>query len=302
MLKVQEVSMAYGDFVAVKKVSFTIKPGEIFGLLGTNGAGKTTTFRMIMGLLKPREGYVTFFDEPVSYEHVNQIGYMIEERSLLTKITVKDLILYFGQLKDMNKEDILTRLDYWLKRFDIESYKFKKIKELSKGNQQKIQFIASVINNPKLLILDEPFSGLDPINTMLFVDAIRDFQKEGTMVIFSSHQLDRVEAFCENIVVLEKGEVILEGPIKEIKKTYQKLNIKVIAEGLDIAAIQALEGVLEVTSDAQSTIIKVASEAYVNDVFNIVSKAKKVLTFDVMEPALSEIFISKVRGASHEKA
>jgi len=302
MLKVHEVSMAYGDFVAVKKVSFTIKPGEIFGLLGTNGAGKTTTFRMIMGLLKPRAGYVTFFDEPVSYEHVNQIGYMIEERSLLTKITVKDLILYFGQLKDMNKEDILTRLDYWLKRFDIESYKLKKIKELSKGNQQKIQFIASVINNPKLLILDEPFSGLDPINTMLFVEAIRDFQKQGTMVVFSSHQLDRVEAFCENIVVLEKGEVILEGPIKDIKRKYQKLNIKVIAEGLDIDAIQALEGVIEVTNDRQSITVKVASENYVSDVFNIVSKATKVLTFDVMEPALSEIFISKVRGAKNEKA
>jgi ABC-2 type transport system ATP-binding protein len=302
MLKVHEVSMAYGDFVAVKKVSFTIKPGEIFGLLGTNGAGKTTTFRMIMGLLKPRAGYVTFFDESVSYEHVNQIGYMIEERSLLTKITVKDLILYFGQLKDMNKEDILTRLDYWLKRFDIESYKLKKIKELSKGNQQKIQFIASVINNPKLLILDEPFSGLDPINTMLFVEAIKDFQKQGTMVVFSSHQLDRVEAFCENIVVLEKGEVILEGPIKDIKRKYQKLNIKVIAEGLDIDAIQALEGVIEVTNDRQSITVKVASENYVSDVFNIVSKATKVLTFDVMEPALSEIFISKVRGAKNEKA
>lgn len=302
MLKVHEVMMTYGDFVAVKKVSFTIKPGEIFGLLGTNGAGKTTTFRMIMGLLKPKEGYVTFFDEPVSYEHVNQIGYMIEERSLLVKETVKDLILYFGQLKDMKKEDILTRLDYWLKRFDIESYKLKKIKELSKGNQQKIQFIASVINNPKLLILDEPFSGLDPINTMLFVDAIRDFQKEGTMVIFSSHQLDQVEAFCENIVVLEKGEVILEGPIRTIKKKYQKLNIKVIADGLDASVFNTIEGVLDVTGDKHAWIVKVASEEHVQSVFDIVSKSKSVKTFDVMEPPLSEIFISRVRGESHEKA
>lgn len=300
MLKVNQVTMAYGDFVAVKDVSFTIKPGEIFGLLGTNGAGKTTTFRMIMGLLKPRSGTVSYFGESVGYEHVNTIGYMIEERSLLTKITVKELILYFGQLKDMKKEIILERLDYWLNRFDIQSYKHKKIKELSKGNQQKIQFIASVINNPKLLILDEPFSGLDPINTMLFVDAIRDFQKQGVMVIFSSHQLDQVEAFCENIVVLEKGEVILEGPIKKIKKAYQKLNIKVIAESLDVDHIKKLPGVLNVTREASALMVKIASEEVIGDVFNVVSKAKKVKTFDVMEPPLSEIFVSKVTGMKHE--
>ena len=300
MLNVSQVTMAYGDFIAVKNVSFTIKPGEIFGLLGTNGAGKTTTFRMIMGLLKPKSGKVTYFGEQVGYEHVNTIGYMIEERSLLTKITVKELIVYFGQLKEMKKDVILTRLDYWLKRFDIESYKNKKIKELSKGNQQKIQFIASVINNPKLLILDEPFSGLDPINTKLFVEAIRDFQKEGTMVIFSSHQLDQVEAFCENIVVLEKGEVILEGPIKTIKKTYQKLNIKVIADGLDLQTIKAIQGVISVTEDAQAYIVKVSSEEIIQDVFNEVSKANKVMTFDVMEPPLSEIFISKVTGKDNE--
>lgn len=300
MLVVNQVTMAYGDFVAVKDVSFTIKPGEIFGLLGTNGAGKTTTFRMIMGLLKPKSGNVSYFGESVGYEHVNTIGYMIEERSLLTKITLKDLILYFGQLKEIKKEVILSRLDYWLKRFDIESYKHKKIKELSKGNQQKIQFIASVINNPKLLILDEPFSGLDPINTMLFVEAIRDFQKEGTMVIFSSHQLDQVETFCENIVVLEKGEVILEGPIKAIKKAYQKLNIKVIAQGLDMTKIQAIEGVLNIAEEGHAIIIKVASEKAVKDVFNEVSKANHVMTFDVMEPPLSEIFISKVTGKTYE--
>jgi ABC-2 type transport system ATP-binding protein len=300
MLNVSQVTMAYGDYIAVKNVSFTIKPGEIFGLLGTNGAGKTTTFRMIMGLLKPKSGMVTYFGEQVGYEHVNTIGYMIEERSLLTKITVKELIVYFGQLKEMKKDVILTRLDYWLKRFDIESYKNKKIKELSKGNQQKIQFIASVINNPKLLILDEPFSGLDPINTKLFVEAIRDFQKEGTMVIFSSHQLDQVEAFCENIVVLEKGEVILDGPIKTIKKAYQKLNIKVIADGLDLQTIKAIQGVISVTEDAQAHIVKVSSEEIIQDVFNEVSKANKVMTFDVMEPPLSEIFISKVTGKDNE--
>lgn len=300
MLDVKNVAMSYGDVKAVQNLSFTIKPGEIFGLLGTNGAGKTTTFRMIMGLIKPKEGSISYFNHDVSYDDVNTIGYMIEERSLLTKITVKELMMYLGQLKDVTKEDIETRLDYWLERFDITSYKMKKVKELSKGNQQKIQFIAALINNPKLLILDEPFSGLDPINTEIFVSAIRDFQKQGAMVIFSSHQLDHVESFCEKIVVLEKGNVILEGPIQEIKAVYQKLNIKIKAKNIDIAGIKSIQGVLQVDEQPHALMVKVASKEIVKDVFNIVKTYEDVMTFDVLEPPLSEIFIDKVKN--HEKA
>lgn len=300
MLDVKNVAMSYGDVKAVQNLSFTIKPGEIFGLLGTNGAGKTTTFRMIMGLIKPKEGSISYFNHDVSYDDVNTIGYMIEERSLLTKITVKELMMYLGQLKDVTKEDIETRLDYWLERFDITSYKMKKVKELSKGNQQKIQFIAALINNPKLLILDEPFSGLDPINTEIFVSAIRDFQKQGAMVIFSSHQLDHVESFCEKIVVLEKGNVILEGPIQEIKAVYQKLNIKIKAKHIDIADIKSIQGVLQVDEQPHALMVKVASKEIVKDVFNVVKTYEDVMTFDVLEPPLSEIFIDKVKN--HEKA
>ena len=224
---------------------------------------------------------------------------MIEERSLLTKVTVKDLMMYLGQLKDVSKEDIETRLDYWLERFGISSYKTKKVKELSKGNQQKIQFIAALINNPKLLILDEPFSGLDPINTEIFVSAIRDFQKQGAMVIFSSHQLDHVESFCEKIVVLEKGKVILEGPIQEIKEAYQKLNIKIKAKNIDIDVIQSIEGVINVDVQPHATMVKVSSKDRVKDVFNYIKTCDDVMTFDVLEPPLSEIFIDKVKN--HEK-
>lgn len=300
MLIVDHIRMSYGNVEAVKDLSFTIKPGEIFGLLGTNGAGKTTTFRMIMGLLKPHHGFISFFGETVTYEHINEIGYMIEERSLLTKITVKDLMLYFGQLKNVDKETILKRLDYWLERFKISHYKLKKIKELSKGNQQKIQFIAAIINNPKLLILDEPFSGLDPINTELFVDVIRDFQKQGSMVIFSSHQLDQIETFCESIVVLEKGRVILNGRVKDIKKAYQKLHIKIQANDVDIKHIQSIEGVLDIKEASNYLYVSVASESIIKPVFDIVSKANDVRIFDVMEPSLSEVFIHEVKR--HEKA
>jgi ABC-2 type transport system ATP-binding protein len=299
MLEVKNVAMSYGEVKAVQNVSFTIRPGEIFGLLGTNGAGKTTTFRMIMGLIQPKEGSIFYFDHHVSYEDVNSIGYMIEERSLLTKVTVKDLMMYLGQLKDVSKEDIETRLDYWLQRFDILSYKTKKVKELSKGNQQKIQFIASIINNPKLLILDEPFSGLDPINTEIFVGVIRDFQKQGAMVIFSSHQLDHVESFCEKIIVLEKGKVILEGPIQDIKTSYRKMNIKIKAKNIDIDTMKAIDGVVQIDVQPNATMVKVASKDVVADVFNYIKTCDDVMTFDVLEPPLSEIFIDKVKN--HEK-
>jgi ABC-2 type transport system ATP-binding protein len=295
MLEVNNVDLKYGDFTAVKDLSFTIEPGEIFGLLGTNGAGKTTTFRVIMGLLKPSKGEVLYFGDQVGYHNVDEIGYMIEERSLLTKITVKELMFYFGQLKSMDKDTILKRLDYWLEYFDITEYKDKKIKELSKGNQQKIQFITAIINDPKLLVLDEPFSGLDPINTNLFVKAVRKFQKEGKMIVFSSHQLDHVESFCEKIIVLEKGEAIIQGDIKQVKKDFMKLTINIIAD-VDTDHLNTLEGVYHVEENSDKVIVKIESEDYIQGIFDYVKTCKNVSLFDVEQASLSEIFIAKVGG------
>jgi len=299
MLDVKNVQLNYGDFVAVKDLSFTLKSGEIFGLLGTNGAGKTTTFRVIMGLLTPSKGDVLYFGENVGYHNVDEIGYMIEERSLLTKVTVKELMLYFGQLKSMDKLTILKRLDHWLKYFEIEDYKDKKVKELSKGNQQKIQFIAAILNDPKLLVLDEPFSGLDPINTELFVKVIRQFQEEGKMIIFSSHQLDRVESFCEKIIVLEKGEVIIDGYIKDVKRDFKKLTINISAD-INIEELKALPGVYHTEKNATKVTVKVESEDYIQGVFDYVKTCKNVTLFDVEQANLSEIFIAKVGGSRAE--
>jgi len=295
MLKVNNVVLKYDDFVAVNDLSFTIKPGEIFGLLGTNGAGKTTTFRVIMGLLDPSEGEVLYFGDKVGYHNVDEIGYMIEERSLLTKITVKELLLYFGQLKSMDKELIIKRLDYWLDYFDITEYKDKKIKELSKGNQQKIQFISAIINDPKLLVLDEPFSGLDPINTDLFVKAVRKFQDEGKMIVFSSHQLDHVESFCERIVVLEKGEAIIQGDIKQVKKDFEKLTINIKAD-VEIDKLESLPGVYKVTNNSDKISVKIESDNYVKGIFDYVKSCENVTLFDVEQASLSEIFVDKVGG------
>lgn len=296
MLEVNNVELRYGDFIAVHHLNFSIKPGEIFGLLGTNGAGKTTTFRVIMGLLEPSKGTVRYFGETVGYHNVDEIGYMIEERSLLTKLTVKELLLYFGQLKSMPKPLIIKRLDYWLEYFDILEYKDKKIKELSKGNQQKIQFISAIINEPKLLVLDEPFSGLDPINTKLFVRVIREFQEKGAMIVFSSHQLDHVESFCEKIVVLEKGQAIIEGYIKQVKDDFEKLTINIDAD-VDIDVLSQLSGVYEVKSNTNGLQVKIESNEYIQNVFDYVKTCKNIMLFEVEQASLSEIFVAKVGGA-----
>jgi len=210
MLKVEHVTKYYDNVLAVDNLSFEVKDGEIFGLLGVNGAGKTTTFRMIIGLLEPTEGKVLLNDHPINYDVTDEIGFLTEERSLLTKLTVEEQIIYYGKLKGMKEEKILEELDIWLKKFHIEEYRNRKIKELSKGNQQKVQFISAVINNPKLLILDEPFSGLDPINVEMFMNAIKEFQKRGSSIIFSSHRMEHVELFCEKLVILVKGKSVLK--------------------------------------------------------------------------------------------
>lgn len=299
MLEVRNVKKNYGDFTAVNNLSFTIKPGEVFGLLGTNGAGKTTTFKMIMGLLDPTEGKILLDGHPITFNDANEIGYMIEERSLLTKLKVRELVTHYARLKNLSVEEIETRLDYWLKRFNVEHYKDKKISTLSKGNQQKIQFITSIINNPKLLILDEPFSGLDPLNTLKFVEVIRDFQKKGTMIIFSTHQIDHVESFCENLIVIEKGETVLSGEISTIKEDYKKHNILLIAENVDKDKLLEIEGVYDVIEDADQWVIKILEDRYAAGVFKYVKTLNNVKRFDVEQAKLSEIFIDKV-GEAYE--
>ena len=299
MLKVENVTKYYGDFLAVDNLSFEVKDGEIFGLLGVNGAGKTTTFRMIIGLLDKTSGTITLDGKPIDYTQTDKIGFLTEERSLLLKLTVLEQAIYYGVLKGMSESAIEKKLDELLERFNIKEYKNRKLKELSKGNQQKVQFITAIINDPKLLILDEPFSGLDPINVQLFMDVIMDLKKKGTSIIFSSHRMEHVELFCEKLVILVHGKPVLQGYLKDIKKQYRKKNIHIIGD-VDTKALEQIDGVLKVTSNPEEIIVQIASDDKPQNVFKYITTCQNITKFDVEDATLNEIFIEKV-GEAYEK-
>ncbi len=299
MLEVKNVTKYYGDFKAVDNLSFTVKEGEIFGLLGVNGAGKTTTFRMIMGLLDPTEGEITLDGKKIDYSVTDQIGFLTEERSLLTKLTVKEQCIFYGHLKGMKEKDILKRMRELLTKFSISDYENKKIKELSKGNQQKIQFITAILNQPKLLILDEPFSGLDPFNVELFKKEIVEMSKNGSIIIFSSHRMEHVELFCKKLVIILKGKTVLEGYLSDIKEKYRKKDIFIKGD-VSKKELEQIPGVVEIIEKADELEVKIESKEIASKVFDVVSKSKNITKFMIEEPSLNEIFVSKV-GESFEK-
>ena len=306
MLKVENVTKYYDKFKAVDNLSFEVEEGEIFGLLGINGAGKTTTFRMIMGLLEPTSGNITLDGKKIDYSQTDKIGFLTEERSLLTKLTVKEQVLFYGNLKGMEDKDILEKLDKLLdkfyakeKDFDKEKFLNKKIKELSKGNQQKVQFITAIIHEPKLLILDEPFSGLDPFNVELFKDEIKEMAKKGSIIIFSSHRMEHVELFCKKLVVLMRGKSVLEGDLKKIKENYRKKNI-IVNGDFDKEEIKKIKGVVSVTKIGTDYEIKIDNIDVSKDVFKVISKSKDINIYVIEEPSLNEIFVTKV-GESYEE-
>lgn len=298
MLQVKNIVKYYGDNKAVDNLSFDVKNGEIFGLLGENGAGKTTTFRIIMGLLDATEGEALLDGKKIDYSITDKIGFVTEERSLLTKMTVKEQLIFYGVLKDMKEQEIEEELEKWLHFFQIESYENRKIKELSKGNQQKIQFISAIIHHPKLLILDEPFTGLDPINVELMKKAIYKLQKEGCSIIFSSHQMEHIENFCEKLIILVKGKAIVDGYVRDIKKEYKKKNVLLRGENLPLKEIEKIKGVISITKVKDEYEVKIEEESIAPKIFQKVKNCN-ITKYDVTEPTLNEIFIAKV-GEVHE--
>ncbi|MBR1749020.1 MAG: ATP-binding cassette domain-containing protein [Bacilli bacterium] len=299
MLKVSHLSKSYGDLKAVDDLSFEVQDGEIYGLLGVNGAGKTTTFRMIVGLLQPDCGEVLLNDKKIDYSMVSQIGFLTEERSLFTKMTVEEQVYYFARLKGMKKKKISIELDQWLTRLDIQEYKNKRIKELSKGNQQKIQFICALIHHPKLLLLDEPFTGLDPFNVTVLMSILKELAREGTMIIFSSHRMEHVEVFCNRLLILVEGKNILSGTLKSIKENYKKKKIYLSGK-VSFKQLKDIEGVESIEKNENEYVLEVASSKVVKEVFHIVKQSEVLDKFMVEDASLNDIFVSKVGELKHE--
>lgn len=297
-LIIDSVTKRFGSFTAVDGINFNIPENEIFGFLGANGAGKTTTFRMILGLLDLSEGKITWNGKPVDYSVSSKIGYLPEERGLYPKLKVSEQIVYLARLRGMNKATTLKELDYWLERFKITDYKHKKVEELSKGNQQKIQFIASIIHKPKLLIMDEPFSGLDPVNVDLLKEAVIELKNSGITIVFSSHRMEHVEELCENLCIMDKGKPVVHGKLKEIKRSFGKKNIIIHAD-MDLEFLSSIEGVTKVRRTSEGAIIQITDEEVAIDVQKALFPKGFVRKFELEEPSLHDIFVEKV-GASLE--
>ncbi len=226
MLEVSNLSKSFGNVEALKDLNFKAEDGKIFGIIGRNGAGKSTTFRLILKIIEPTNGEILYNGEKINEKILDKIGYLPEEGSLISTYTVLELCEYYGALKLVSPEQIREKLVMWLEEFNIKEFMNRKIKDLSKGNRQKIQFIISVLHNPELLILDEPFSGLDPISVEELKKAILKLKSEGKTIIFSSHRMDHIEALCENILIIDKGKTLLEGNLKEIEVNYEINGIK----------------------------------------------------------------------------
>lgn len=297
-LRLQKVTKKFGSFTAVDQLSLEIPEKQIFGFLGANGAGKTTTFRMILGLLDQTDGDISWNNGDIGYGESHLIGYLPEERGLYPKLKVQDQLVYLAKLRGMNKAEAIKEIESWLERFKVPEYKQKKVEELSKGNQQKIQFISAVLHKPKLLILDEPFSGLDPVNVEMLKAAVVDLKEAGTSIVFSSHRMEHVEELCENLCILHHGAPVVHGKLKEIKKTFGKKNIRIHAD-FDTEFLKNIRGVIKYKSLSEGCELQIENEDIARDVFDELHGKGFVRTFDLEEPTLNDIFIEKV-GASYE--
>lgn len=295
-LKVEHATKKFGDFTAVDDLSLQIEEGQMHGFLGANGAGKTTTFRMILGLLDPTQGNVRWKGEPITYATSRDVGYLPEERGLYPKMKVEDQLVYLGQLRQMGKADAKRETAAWLERFEVPHYASKKVEELSKGNQQKIQLIASLLHRPSLLILDEPFSGLDPVNVEMLKGAILEFQKQGATIVFSSHRMDHVEELCDDMSIMDKGKKVIGGSIREVKRTFGKQNVRVKMDQ-DLSALRDIRGVENFTKTHDGALLQIADEAVAQKILAESMSLGTLRHFGIEEPSLEEIFIAKVGKA-----
>ncbi len=292
-LILENVSKTFVDKKAVEGISFSLNKPGVFGLLGTNGAGKTTTIRMLLGIIKKDSGEITWNGKKVDRKSVN-FGYLPEERGVYPKVKIYDQLMYFAELKGMKKQEADSAIGTWAKKLKVEEYMQMPAEKLSKGNQQKIQFMTAVIHNPELVVLDEPFSGLDPVNTELLKNIIIDLVKEEKYVIMSAHQMSTIEEFCSDILILNKGKTVLKGNLREIKDQYPANRVQIEANESITENIANLGLEIENEKNNEYT-IKIDNEEQAHNLLNeLVKDGKTINKFEITKPTLNDIFIEKV--------
>ncbi|MGX7204424.1 ABC transporter ATP-binding protein [Enterococcus pingfangensis] len=290
MLQVEHLSKSFGSYKALNDLNFTIEDGKILGLIGQNGAGKTTTFRLVLDFLSKDSGSVQWNGHEMSEKDYNLIGYLPEERGLYPKVTIENQLLFFASLRGKSKQEILPKIDEWMEKFQVKGKKTDKVKSLSKGNQQKVQLISTLIHEPKLVILDEPFSGLDPVNAELLKNGIIELKEKGSCVIFSSHNMDNVEKICDHLIMLRNGETVLNGKVHEIRESYGRSKLYLEAP-VTKEALQAFAGVRTVLQkDDGSFDITLEDPAAGQAIFAEVTKNGYIPMFNQQPPTLEEIF------------
>ena len=298
VLSLRNVVKAYHSHIAVNDVSFDVKAGTIFGLLGPNGAGKTSLIRIITTITGADSGEVLLNGEPLNHLHPNEIGYMPEERGLYKKMKVGEQLLYLAQLKGLTEKEAKIKLKTWMVKFDIMNWWDKKVGDLSKGMSQKIQFIATVIHDPKLLILDEPFSGLDPINANLIKDEIYQLKEKGTSILFSTHRMEQVEEICEDIVLINQGKILLYGNVNTIKNDFKEHLFSIKYEG-DLPSVTDHLGFSVLEKRPNEVTIKVTEGVSSNQILKtLIDTNISILGFNEILPSLNEIFIKKVEQSN----
>ncbi len=303
MLQVEHLRKTFGKVVAVEDVSFKIEPGTILGIVGQNGSGKTTIFRMILNFLTPENGgKVSWNNEKLHMKKVyDTVGYLPEERGLYEEMTIEKQITYFARLRGMKKKEINEKIDEWLEKFNVKGDRKDKIKTLSKGNQQKVQLIATLIHEPELIILDEPFSGLDPVNAGYLMEGILRLRDKGSCIIFSSHNMSNVQDICDTVIMIDNGKQKLYGPINDVRNAYGKTRLFIQADGWNEANLSSLEGVQSVSKMSTGEYkLVLADESYGPILFDQISKGQYVQSFSQQAPTLDEIFKLEA-GGRHEK-
>lgn len=295
MLQIDNVSKTFGENIALKQLDMILEPGKVMGLIGQNGAGKTTTFRLILQFLSPTTGSILWNGHKISLADKKRIGFLPEERGLYQKRTIEDQVVYFAKLHGMNRADALLALDGWMDRLNVVGKRNDKIQSLSKGNAQKVQMIASLISEPELIILDEPFSGLDPVNTNLMMSEIIRLRDDGSTIIFSSHDMNNVEMISDSITMLHHGKMVLQGSVNSIRESYGRTNIYVESP-LPVSDFNKINGIVDIVPTPSGYNITVSNPEVGRDLFNLVTKNGYITAFNQQPPTLDQIFRNKVNS------